>query len=214
MTFPNAYQGLKNVFTAQILSLISTGCTLIGGLTGGLGVIAGSVATGLGGGVLVICALVLSLLSLIFTLMGLSRASRDEEAFKGAFNCSLINLIVTVILNILMAFGIGGSVLRSVSTIISLILTILMIAYIFKGIDNLAGKLGRSDVSAAGRSVLTFLWVVYAVTIFCDLMILLFPTAAVFMGIMGVISFLAGIGMIIGYILYLVHLNRAKQMLQ
>ena len=150
----------------------------------------------------------------IFTLMGLSRASRDEEAFKGAFNCSLINLIVTVILNILMAFGIGGSVLRSISTIISLILTILMIAYIFKGIDNLAGKLGRSDVSAAGRGVLTFLWVVYAVTIFCDLMILLFPTAAVFMGIMGVISFLAGIGMIIGYILYLVHLNRAKQMLQ
>ena len=214
MTFPNAYQGLKNVFTAQILSLISTGCTLIGGLTGGLGVIAGSVATGLGGGVLVIGALVLSLLSLIFTLMGLSRASRDEGAFKGAFNCSLINLIVTVILNILMAFGIGGSVLRSISTIISLILTILMIAYIFKGIDNLAGKLGRSDVSAAGRSVLTFLWVVYAVTIFCDLMILLFPTAVVFMGIMGVISFLAGIGMIIGYILYLVHLNRAKQMLQ
>ena len=214
MKFPNAFQGLKNVFTAQILSLIATGCTVLGAITGGLGVVAGSLATGLGGGVLVLAALVLMLLSLIFTLMGLSRASRDEAGFKGAFYCSLIQLILVLLLNIIMAFGIGGSVLKGVTNIITQILSILVIAYIFKGIDALAGKLGREDVSSAGHSVIVFLWVVYAVTIFCDMMSLLFPAAALFMGVIGVISFLAGIAMIVGYILYLVHLNRAIQMLR
>lgn len=214
MKFPNAYQGLKNVFTAQILMLISIGCSVVGALTGGIGVVAGSVVTGLGGGVIVLGALVLMLLSLIFTLVGLSRASRDETGFRGAFYCTLIDLILTVIVNVLVSLGIGGSVLKSIADIISLILDILVIAYIFKGIDVLAGKLGREDVSGTGHSVIVYLWVVYAVTIFCDMMNLLFPAAAVLMGVLGVVSFLAGIAMIIGYILYLVHLNRSIQMLK
>lgn len=212
MTYPNAYDGIKKVFTAQILALIGAGCTLIGAFAGGLGIVAGSLATGISGGVFAIAALVLSILALVFTLVGLSRASKDEEIFRLAFIWSLISLIVSVIGNLMSLCGIGGSALSSIANLIVTILGLIVIHYIFKGIEKLAYNMNREDVAAAGRGPLILLYCAYGVTIFCSLMSLIFPAATI-LGMLGILSFLASIAMLVGYILYLVHLDRAKKML-
>ena len=213
MTFPNAFEGIKKVFLAQILALIGSGCSIIGSVTGALGLVAGSTATGVGGGLFVLAGVVLSLLSLIFNLIGLSRASKDEETFKKAFFVSLVSLILSVILSIFSIAGIGGSVLSGLSNIITTVLGIILIAHIIKGIWSLAQKMGRNDVADKGQRLLSFLWAAYGVTIFCYVMMLLFSSSAGVLSVIGILSFVSGIAMIVGYILYLVHLNRAKNML-
>lgn len=212
MKFPNAYDGISKVFTAQILALISTGCTILGGLTGGVGLVAGSVATGLGGGLLVLAALVLSVISLVINLIGLHKASLDEELFKPAFTLSIVNLVLSVLNTLISLFG-ASAVLRNIISLLVEIIGVFIIAYIFKGIASLAQKLNREDVAASGRAILILMYIAYGATIFCDLLELLFPTALGLLTFLGILAFLAGIATIVWYILYLIHLNKAKKML-
>lgn len=212
MRFPYAYEGIKRVFTGQILNLIAVACTILGGLVGGIGAVAGSLATGLGGGVFLIGSLVLSILSLIFILIGLHRASKDEAAFKPAFIMSLLSLILTVVLAIISVFD-PTRVVNGISKLVSLVLGILVIAYVFKGIENLAVKMEREDMVSSGKKIMVLLWIAYGVSIFCSLLSLLFPYAAGLLGVLNILSFLASIAMIVGFILYLVHLSKAKNML-
>ena len=213
MTYPDAYDGVKKIFTAQILALIGTGCTVFGALIGGVGLVFGSLASGIGGGVIVVASFVLAILALVLTLIGLNRASRDEEIFRKAFIWSLVSLIVSVIGDLLSLFGVGGSVLENVFDLLTLIFGIVVIAYIFKGIESLAYRLARNDVATSGHNVLVLLYIAYGVTIFCRLMALISLSSPGVLSILGIISLLAGIAMIVGYILYLVHLNKAKNML-
>lgn len=211
MTFPNAFAGVKKVFLAQILSIISMGCTLIGGLVGGVSIVGGS-AAGVGGGAfLVIAALILSLLALIFNMIGLSVASRDEDSFKNAFYCTLVNLIVSIVFAIIGAFA--GGIWTSISTIITTALGIAVLIYVFRGIGNLAVRLGRDDVPRFGKPVLILLVIVNAVTIFVTLMNLI-NTSYSFYRFLSVLSTIAAIADIVGIILYLIYLSRAKNMLQ
>ena len=211
MTFPYAHEGIKKVFTAQILVLISAGCALLGGLISGVSVIGGSLAGAGGGAVFLMGAAVLSILSLIFNLIGLNRASKDESSFKTAFICTLISLIVSILFNIISSFNEG--VWSDISTIITTVLSIVITVYIFRGTGNLAARLGNSDVPVFGKPIMVLLITVDAVTIFVTLMSMIVSVYS-FLSFVGVVSTLASIASIVGYILYLVYLNRAVHMLE
>ena len=211
MTFPYAHEGIKKIFTAQILALVGAGCALLGSLISGVSVIGGSLAGVGGGAVFLMGAAVLTILSLIFNLIGLNRASKDESSFKTAFICTLISLIVSVIFSIISSFN--GGIWSSISTIITTALSIVITLYLFRGTDNLAARLGNSDVPAFGNPVLVLLITVNAVTIFVTLMSLFVSTYS-FLSFVGVVSTLASIASIVGYILYLIFLNKTIHMLE
>ena len=207
MTFSNAFEGIKKVFLAEILVLIGLGCTILGGLISGVSAIGGSL-TGVGGGVIfIVGGAVLSILALIFNMIGLSRASRDESSFKTAFICTLINLIVAVVFGILSVFM--GVIVSTIASILNAAFSIVILIYVFRGIGILAAKLNREDVPKFGKPVMILMIVVNGVTIFTSLMTLLGAS-----GFVSVLSVLSGIAGIVAYILYLVYLNRAKHMLE
>nr|WP_316626779.1 hypothetical protein [uncultured Ruminococcus sp.] len=89
MTFPNGADGVKKIFTAEILGLIASVCFFITailtittvaaavGASGGSDAAAvGAVASGAGVVVLSLGGLVLSIISFILSLVGINKASR------------------------------------------------------------------------------------------------------------------------------------------
>lgn len=209
MTFPNAYKGIKKVFLAEILALIGSACTDIGSVIGGIGLASGSAATGTCGWVIVVAGRVFIVLCLFLTLVGLKSASRDDESFQKAFVYALINLIISMISVFLIGLSVGSTVLNTIIYVITLLLTILTLAAIFKGIESLAHKLNRYDVAEKGSSLISFLWIVYCVTIFCEVMGMIVPVSM----FIGVLALAAALAMFVAYILYLGYLGHAKNML-
>ena len=128
MTFPNAYNGIKKVFTAQIMSLISAGCIVFGSLLALGSGVALSVTGVAGGGFFIIAGAVLSLLALIFNLIGLYTAAKDEPSFNTAFALSVVELIVGIVLGIIQNFN---GVFSIISSIVSLVLGIFILKYVF-----------------------------------------------------------------------------------
>ena len=210
MRFPNAYEGIKKVFTSQILSLISSACLFVAAIVALGAGLTGSVAGVAGGGLLGLAGLVLSILALIFNLIGLYRASADEQQFKTAFTLSLVSLIAGIVLGIISFFA--GDLVTVISSIVSQILGILIIRYVFEGISSLAMKLGRSEIAESGGKLLIFLYVVYIVSIVLYI-IQVFSLSPAMAATASIMSLLANIASIVGYILYLVHLSKAKDML-
>lgn len=213
MTFPNAFEGVKKVFIAEILALIASGCMVLGAIIAAASAMAGSLSGAAGGGFFVIASFVLSLLSLIFNLIGLSKASQDEAAFKTAFYCAIVNLIATFVIRII-GIAVPGNAINYVSTIISTALSIAIIRYVVKGITSLAEKLGRNDIIDYGGKIAILLYIVYGVSILLNLLSWIFSGSLSMAATIGVFSILSGIAGIVGYILYLVYLSRAKNMLE
>ena len=110
MTFPNGYQGVKKLFTAEILQLICAGCLILTGIAFLIG--AGAAAAGSGSGALtldvfgmifLIATIVLPLIAYIISLVGLHQAAKDDENFRIAFIFAIIGLVLTVVAGIVNA---------------------------------------------------------------------------------------------------------------
>ena len=102
--FTNACEGVKKIYKAEILSLIATVLLLIGSVISVFGIQAGeNTSSGEGllvsGGLIVIVAAVLLIIAAIMNIIGVSRASKDEAAFKNA----LIALLFGIAANILVS---------------------------------------------------------------------------------------------------------------
>ena len=214
MKFPNAYEGMKKLVAAEALKIISAGLAIIGAVLGlstlaGATVaaegseagIVGAAASGLG---LVICSfaiLVLGIISEIFTLVGLKKASNDEPRyFRSAFIMAIVILIASIVSGII-------GVIPGADFFANLLKTLLNVASIFvyvntvMGISRLAKELGRQDVVSMGTTIL----------IIEVIQLLLSSIATYTSGILGVI---AAIVSFVGYIVYLVYLNKGKKMLE
>ncbi len=136
MKYPNAYQGVKKIFTAEILSLIGSVCMIVVAIFAivSLASIAASSGDGLlvgGAGALVfgIAGFVLMLISLILLMVGTKRASKDEGLFNKAFLFILFSLILTFVASIVSsttgATSIWDNLVLTISNIFSMIATVL-----------------------------------------------------------------------------------------
>ena len=205
MRFPNAYAGVKKIFTSEILSLISAILLAIvavvmatdetGELPGGKnGVIAVVAIAGL-------VAIVLGLIALILQLIGLSAASKDEGAFKTAFFFAIAMLVVSV----------AGSVIAtknedSIVSDLPNLLNIFVFIFTVSGISNLAKKMGREDMAGFGIRIL-ILQIILTVISF---ILQVFKQGSI-ANVLSVVSILLTA---IVYIVYLIYLSKAKKMLQ
>lgn len=220
MKFPNAFQGVKKIFTAEILSMIGSACMIIFAIFGMVAVIGltaesgdAAIAGGLGALVFGLAGGILSLIGLIFLLIGTKRASADEPLFGQAFMyilCSLILTVASTIISMIWATGIWDNLSTTVANIFSLIATV----YIINGIQNLASKLNRPDMVAKGNTYMIMLIIVYAVQIIVRVIPVFFGANAATSTVVGILSLAAEVFALIVYILYLVLLGQAKKMLR
>ena len=212
--FKNAYEGVKRIYKAEILALIGSILLLIGSIISAFGLRTGeNTASGegllVGGGLLVIAAAVLMIIAAIMNIVGVSRALKDESAFKNA----LIALLCGIAANILVSAFSNNLTINNIGKAMVNVTEILASYYICTGIINLAGHLGDSDVSARGtkvRSILMGIWIASAVL---NVLATLFGTNETMKVVIGVIAIVTGIISIVAYFLYIGLLGRAKDML-
>ena len=212
MTFPNAYNGVKKIFTSQILVLI--GAILIGvaavmggatavSTTNGTMNIDVAVGTTAGAAGVALVGSVLIIVGYIINLVGLHQAGKDEKRyFKPAF----IIAIVTLILAIVAGLFSDNATLQSVVSLISRVAEMFVIIFTIAGIGELANKLNRPQIASFGNKVLILILVAQILAVIANM--IGSGNAAAGMSIAG--SILA----IVSYIAFLVYLSRGKNMLQ
>ncbi len=220
MTFPNAFQGVKKLFTSEILKLIATLCALIGSIAGVLtiaaavnesngGVVGGSIATvvlGLG-------ATVLLLIAYILKLIGLKKAGNDEPRFAQAFIIAIFALILAVVSGILGSLNVGNGVVDTIFQILANVAEIIITVFVIQGIQNLAEKLNQHDIAETGSKLQIIIIVFYVLAIIASVLPLIFGANPATATISSIIAIVGAVLNLIAYIVFLVYLSKAKNML-
>ena len=217
MRFPNAASGVKKIFTAEILALISEILLLFAGVlvvialaaanTNGneslaLGTLAGFAIFGFG-------ATVIAIIAFILKIVGISQASKDENSFKTAIICLIIGIVGSLVYSI---FQTSSPTVASIGNLIYQLMNLFVTIFVISGIIKLADQLNDGVVSAKGSTLLKLITVIYALTIIANIIVLILGGYAVSI-VAAIIYLIALILTVVQYIMYLVYLANAKKML-
>lgn len=217
MRFPNAASGVKKIFTAEILALISEILLIIAGFmvvvalaatnTNGneslaLGTLAGFAIFGFG-------ATVIAIIAFILKIVGISQASKDENSFKTAIICLIIGIVGSLVYSI---FQTSSPTVASIGNLIYQLMNLFVTIFVISGIIKLADQLNDGVVSAKGSTLLKLITVIYALTIIANIIVLILGGYAVSI-VAAIIYLIALILTVVQYIMYLVYLANAKKML-
>ena len=220
MTYPNAYSGVKKVFTAQIIMLISVILAFISAIISS-GFIPNDSSVEAAGqsmlaiiGTIALIVGVVSIIAFIINLVGLSQAGEDESNFKTAFILTLLALVFSIIQSVLSnnvrteAGGICG--------VVGEILQFLVILYVILGIISLGSKLNNEKLMKRGRSLLTLIAIFLIIGIVINVItsfVLVNPSENTLV-ILGVVAIIGGLLRVIAYIVYLTLLAKATKALK
>lgn len=152
MKFPNAAKGIKKLFTAEVLYLISV--ILIG-----LGTIFALVSQSSEGLAVVILSSVavggvIAIVALLMQIVGVIQASKDEASFKGVIYVTLFGIAVSLVASLLSALFRDNAFLPSISNLVSSIVSVISTVLIILGICNLMNQIGKQDLVVKGGKVL------------------------------------------------------------
>lgn len=215
MRFPNAARGIPKIFTAEILQLISL---ITGVVSLVLSVVfAGSVqndsavavgASGIGVLVFMAATAVLSIIYLIFMIIGTVQCAKDEPSFKMIIYLIIANIVISVIAAIFSNNIFLASLATTFSDVVSFICSLLIIL----GVGSMAAQLGNEAVmDKCGRifklilgigilSLLARFFMLFWGSIFAQALVFSFAVVSAVLGI-------------VQYVLYLSMLSQAKKML-
>ena len=214
MTFPNALEGIKKIYKAEILELIAAIVGLVAAVLMVVGLASGSdegIGAGvLGGGALLIVMAVLSVIALIMSIIGAKRAMPDEANFKNAFYCMIVGIIASIVIG----FAKSDSVLSNSGETISSITSFLTQYYIVSALIVLAERLGDAAMQNKGANVRKILIVMWIIRIILQIISIFVERSETLGVIAGIIALIAAIVGIIAYIMYLSLLSKARTMLQ
>jgi len=228
MKYPNAANGVKKIFTAEILALIGgvcAGLTLLMSLLvveSAENISQGNItdlSTGsylAGGAAAVIFALaagVLIIIAFILNVIGVNKASKDEEG-SGNFKIAFIIIFVGLAASVL------GTALNTTAPSISKfcstagqVCNLISTYFILEGISEFAKKLGNETLADKALKM------IYAI-LCCQLLGIViesvpnFAGAGTFAAGIAIALVLVGVALsIIAYVLYLKILSEAKKML-
>lgn len=223
MRFPNAANGVKKLFTAEILALIGGVLLLAAGVAALIMLASGKVMEqssleGIGAAVLasggaavffLLAAVVLFVISFIINIIGLAKASNDDGSFKIALFAVIVGLAVTLLSTLFSSNSVVSSLLTSLESVAELVTTI----YVIQGIRNLAVRLNNGQMDEKGNTLFKVMLAVILLGFISRIIITIFGgqiwasiPAAVLQMVSGVLS-------IVQYFLYLSYLGKAKKML-
>ena len=220
MRFPNAHNGVKKIFTAEILSLIGTIALIIAAI---LALAAGTMISngtadaevnatvGMAAGLALfgIAGSILMLVAFIMNLVGIISAKKDEESF----NTALIFVIVGIAASLFSGIFSKNALVGDFTRIITNFAEMLVAYYVVQGIMNLAVRLQDTEMFERGNQVRMYLMIAYCVPILMHFIstILSMNTDSVLSE--GLDRF-ASVGSLVVYVIYLGYLNKAKKMLE
>ena len=217
MQFPNANKGVSQIFTAEILTLISGILMFIAmvsvGIAAGVSEVEGAeTAVGgfaLGAGGFGLVAGVLAIIAFVLTILGITKASKDEPTFRNALLWLILGIVGGVVQNGVQSndfVHLIGSILSSLGSMLSTYFVIL-------GIIKLADRKHDAAVSAKGSRLIKIILAVYILALI--LTVIEGFAGGTDGGVVagGVLGIIALILMIVAYILYLSLLSKAKKML-
>lgn len=219
--FKNAYEGIKKIFTAEIIMLIASIVALVGAivtitadpnavkdaLNNASGtslptsvVILGIVALAFG-----ICALV----AFILNLVGLVQAKKDEANFNTALLLTIAGIVVSILSGI---FSKNESVTSFLNTAVELAY-LLATMFIVYGIISLAKQLKNTPVETKGNRLLKLIVIVYGVGIAAKLLSSIFTAAKLDPIIIGIVGIISALLTVVSHLIYISLLSDAKKML-
>ena len=215
MKFPNAAKGVKRIFTAEILKLVAAVVSIIGVAMMIITLAAAeskaegaTIAAGTGTVILLAVAAVLALIGGIMALIGIINASKDEGSFKIALVAIIISLCAAIVGGIFSQ----NSTIQSICQIVQNLMSIFVTVFVIQGVSNLAEKVGNDNVAAQGKTLLSIIVAVYALSLIANIIVLIF--GGMFVSVTaGVIAVIALVLNVIGYIVYLSLLSKGKKML-
>lgn len=222
MRFPNAFNGVKKIFAGEILALISAICALIAAVMAVIAVLGGATAADSGSDVAIVGAAggfaglvifgiataVLAVIAFIINIVGLSKASKDDDAFKISLFACILAIALTALSGFFTSNGFVSTLLTSFSTAADFLVTLFAI----QGIRNLAIKLNNPEVDNRGATLFKIIGIVIVLEFAAELVTAIFggPVATV---TASVIMIAAGVLSVVKYLLYLGLLAKAKKML-
>ncbi|MBQ6411998.1 MAG: hypothetical protein IJI19_00775 [Ruminococcus sp.] len=216
MKFPNAKKGIKNIFTGQLLMLISVILTTISSIAilvvDHLQNDTSETVTGVSAIGLLLFSLagaVLTVTALVFNIIGVIRASKDEPVFKGVIFLMIFTLAVVIISAVFANVQVIARLADLVNDISGTITTVLIVI----GFNKIAEKLGDEVVFRKGQNLLrVIIWIVLLSVIMKA--VALFAPVAVVMVLEVVMLIVTGLLEVLQTFLYLFYLSKTKKMLQ
>ena len=215
--YPNAYDGIKKIYLAEILTLISTIIACVATVVAAIGLKSadggaediGAASAIVGGGAVLIISGIIILVAFILNILGISRASKDEENFKKAMTWLLISLIGSLAAG----FTKDGSFINLACDLVYQIGNILVTFYVIDGVISLARKIGREDLVSRGTKLKGMIIAVYVIGFALTLISGFMKQSDAMSVISGVLAVIALIVMIVAYVMYLKLLSGGKKML-
>ena len=219
MKFPNALEGVKKIYKAEILELIAGILTLVGaillvvGIAGTKAESAGAALGGLlGGGVVMLAVAVLGISALIMSITGVKKAMPDEENFKTALYAMILGIVASVVIGFANSKSLES--LGNAGTTLSSICSFLAQYYIITAIVNLAQKLADKDMETRGLKTRKALMIVWFASIALDVVQIFVNTNETMKMVAAILSLAAAVIAIVAYVLYLKLLSKARVMLE
>lgn len=209
MTCPNAYAGVKKIYNAEIMAIVAAVLMVLGALFALLGIASEGIGIALVGGVFVIIAGILLIIAAIINIVGVSRASKDEGAFKNA----LIALCVGIIANIVVSSAGQNSFLGGLGSFVNKVAEFLATYFVCTGVINLADRFGDYAVKEKGEKYRKILMCVFGLSAVLSLLSAIFANGGGMTGVLGVLTLLSAIISAVAYVIYLGMLKKARDML-
>ena len=208
MQFPNALEGVKKIYKAEIIALIGAILGFVAALLSLVGAQSGSLGGLAGAGILIIAMSVLFIIAFIMNIVGLNKAKPDEENFKNA----LYMVFAGIVLSIVVGATKDGTLIHTLGESLSNICNLLVNYLVATALLNLANRLGDDVVAKKAASVRTLLTIVWVIALVLNVMGDVLTSKA---GIIAVVlALIASVVEIIAYIVYLGLLSKARGMLE
>ncbi len=222
MKYPNAAKGVKRIFTAEILGLISSILLVVGFIlmipavlvakNGAEGMEGAAIGATVAMGVFVLIAGVLSIIAFIMNIVGINNASKDEENFKSALLFLVLGLVAKAASITIGRFVKDATVATGMLDTAANLLNIFVTIFVISGIVKLADRLNRGDISAKGTNVLKILIAVNVLSLIASFIASVMggPVAS---GVTLALAIVSAVLSVVQYIMYLSLLSKAKKML-
>lgn len=218
MRFPNGYNGVKKVFTAELLAMIGNVLALIAAIVGmvmlsatGDNTDAALASIGVYG-IISIIAGIIAIVATILKLVGLSQAGKDDKQFKIAFIISICALLLIVVTTIVKIFVTSG-IVDDIFDLLQRIATIVVIFLVIGGIQSFAIRLGDEKMLKKGNSIAWLIAIPYILGLLAALIGVIFGASNASTTIISVLGIVGAVLTVVGSIIYLVYLGQAKNML-
>lgn len=216
MTFPQAEKGIKKIYIAQILSVISA---VIESLTASFFIVCLimiynnmeiSSVTGY-----VISTVLFSLISpllmaigYVLTLTGLFKAKADDENFKVSLYASVLSIVIQVV-GVIWSYN---NAVTSITNYLTTVTSFLSSAYIILGIRALAVKLDRTDIDIKGKRCYNVITVLFVLMTISDVAVLI-VNGTQWADLVVLSQLFGGILSFVQFIMIMLYLKKARKML-